>query len=1279
MLGPLEAQTDDGAATVVGGARLRRLLILLALEPGRMVSSDLLIDGIWDNDPPMGAANALQALVSRLRRVLPGVEVESHPAGYRLVIEADAVDVTRFERLVAAGRSALPEDAARAARILREALDLWRGPALLDVASVDFFRAPVARLSELRVAALEDRIEADLRLGRGRELTSELFSLVAEHPLRERMVGALMRALVAAGRPAEALTVYERAREVLADELGADPSAELSALHTAVLRGEVNPAPVPKTPPVTVDIRPQTNLRTGLTSFVGRDEDVAQVGKLIGEYRLTTLTGPGGTGKTRLSVEAARPLLGRLPDGVWLVEFAPLIDGADVPQAVLAAMGLREQGSMSMGPVGEPLDRLVAALRTRSTLLVLDNCEHLIGAVAGLADRLLGECPRLRILATSREPLGITGEALWPVERLALPPEGAGVAEAMSYPAVRLLADRAVAARPGFEVTERTVPAVMRICRALDGLPLAIELAAARLRSLSAEQLAGRLDDRFRLLTGGSRMALPRHQTLRAVVDWSWDLLTGAERAVLRRLAVFSGGATVEAAERVCADGAEVLALLDALSDKSLLVATGEGRYRMLETIKAYGLERLAEAGERERIRQAHAAYFAELAEAADPHLRGAEQLVWLDRLTADHDNLNAALRGAIAAGDARTALRLVAAAGWYWWLSGHKAEGAELATEALALPGEVDTEVLAVACAVSVLFTTSGLGDEREAEGLLRKAQELAQGTRSRNPLIRLLEPLDRLMRSAHESSVVPLDAIDTALSDEDPWVRTQIRLHRARALLNFGGRHAEAEAEAESALTELRTIGERWGMSFALTVLADLVAQRGDLAAALGHYEQAIALATELGIFEDVLYMRVKVGQLRWLLGDPAGSAVSMAEAERDAEQVGWPDALAMMGHAKAELALWTGDLSTARTELARAEAGLRHLTVHPVFRAMIFDSLGYLDALEGDLASARAHRAEALGLALEAMHYPTVGQVLVGIADQALRQDQPYEAARLLSASDAVRGGPDLSRPDAVRVETATRAALGEEFARRRAVVPACASNPYGSSPRSRLAVEQLRGPEVCEHGDGEAPGDGDDPVVANRGAHQQPPDRLDDRGEGLVFGEDPDPGRHGVGGDERAAYERQQREGQYQVARPFGALAQGAECDGQPGHREGEQCDEPQCGDPVHEVGGGPESDQHGDTDDEHDADHGLDHAAEDVPDQYRGSGDGHGAEPGDDAFGQVGADGHRRGHGGRGHGHQNDAGGEVVDVVGAGADTGAQGATEDVDEQQQEDDRDCDGP
>ncbi len=1062
MLGALDVRGEDGSGVGVGGTRLRALLILLALEPGRVVASELLVDGIWQDAPPAGAANALQALVSRLRRALPGVEVESHPAGYRLVVEPDAVDVVRFERLASAGRAALARDPGTAARLLRQALELWRGPALLDVAASTFFRAPVTRLSELRTAALEDRIEADLRVGRGRELTGELTSLVAEHPLRERLVGALMRALVAAGRPAEALTVYGNAREALAEELGADPSPELSALHTAVLRGQVEvpagpppatagrpPGPdAPPTPPA-----PPTNLRTGLASFVGRDEDLGQVDSLIGRFRLTTLIGPGGAGKTRLAVQSARPLLARFPDGVWLVELGPLGAEADVPPAVLNALALRDQAPAP----GDPLDRLTAALRSRTALLVLDNCEHLIEAVAALADRLLGACPGLRILATSREPLGLTGEALWPVRPLALPPRDAGAAQAMSYAAVRLLNDRAAAARSGFAVTEENAPAVTRICRALDGMPLAVELAAARLRTMSAEQLAARLDDRFRLLTGGARTAPRQHRTLRAVVDWSWELLTEAEQVLLRRLAVFPGGATVEAAEGVCTGGPVeaygVLDLITSLADKSLLVTAGDGRYRMLETIRAYGLERLEEAGEREVLRRAHAAYFTGLARAADPYLRRAEQLEWLGRLTEEHDNLAAALRGAIAAGDARAAVRLVAAAGWYWWLGGHKADGAELAARALALPvpdeadgadgsdgadgddgadgADGDDEARAVACALAVLFATAGLGDDRRTGELLRQGVLLAGRSGSRHPVVSFLEPLERLLRSADRGEAPPPDAWAGLLADEDPWVRAQARLEGAKTLLGAGGPPAEAEASIEAALAGFRGLGERWGISFALTLLADLVARRGDHRTAIGHYEEAVAVIGELGVVEDRLYAWVRQAQLCRLAGDPAGSAEVMARAERDAVAAGWPEALAMMAHGKADLARWNGEPASARAELARAREAVREVAVHPVFEVVVLDSLGYLDAADGELAAARAHRAGALELAMASGHAPTLAQVLVGVADQAVRLDRPREAARLLAAALAVRGGPDHSRPDAARVEDAARAALGEAY--------------------------------------------------------------------------------------------------------------------------------------------------------------------------------------------------------------------------------------------------------
>ena len=453
----------------------------------------------------------------------------------------------------------------------------------------------------------------------------------------------------------------------------------------------------------------KTNLRAELTSFVGRDADVAAVRELFAGHRLTTLIGPGGSGKTRLATETARTLLGDLPDGAWLVELAAVGADGDVAQPALAGLGLRD-ALLGGPPDAEPVDRLIAAIREREALLILDNCEHVIESAASFAHRVLGECQRLRILATSREPLGITGEALWQVEPLALPTGDASAGEIESSPAVQLLRDRAGAVRRDLAAGDRALPAMARVCRALDGMPLAIELAAARLRTMSLDQLARRLDDRFRLLTSGSRTALPRHQTLRAVVDWSWELLTDAERMVLRRLSVFSGGASLEAAERVCAgDGVEqeqVLELLTALAEKSLLRAEGDGapRYRMLGTIKEYAAHRLTEAGESDLARRAHLAYFTELAETAEPHLRRAEQLEWLAALGAEHDNIGAAMRGALAAerGARRRCGSRRAPAGT-GGSAGTRPRARELITAATTVPGEVDDEIRAMVYAFVV------------------------------------------------------------------------------------------------------------------------------------------------------------------------------------------------------------------------------------------------------------------------------------------------------------------------------------------------------------------------------------------------------------------------------------------------------------------------------------------------------------------------------------------------------------------------------------------------
>jgi hypothetical protein len=465
-----------------------------------------------------------------------------------------------------------------------------------------------------------------------------------------------------------------------------------------------------------------------------------------------------------------------------------------------------------------------------------------------------------------------------------------------------------------------------------------------------------------------------------------------------------------------------VLELLTALAEKSLLLTEGDSapRYRMLGTIKEYARDRLAEAGESELARRAHLACFTGLAETAEPHLRRAEQLEWLATLAAEHDDIGAAMRGALAAGDAQAAMRLAAAAGYYWWLAGHKAEGIELIIAATKMPGEVSDEVRAMVYALVVLFVTSGPGDQYQAEEWIHKAYRFTQRSQSRNPLLGFVAPLERMLQAPDAF----LPAFEPLLDDEDPWVRALARLQLGKMRIMLGQDGQEADAYLELALAEFRALGERFGISFALAELADRIATRGEFAGACEHLEQAIAVITELGATEDVIRKRSRQAQLYWLLGDEDASAAAIADAQRCAERVTWPDALADLALAKAELARWTGDTEEAYHQLGVATTMLD--LEQASIRAVAQDLLGYL---AGGLDDAREHRVVAFQAAAEAGHAPLIAKVLVGIADLALRRDHYEQAARLLAASASVRGLPDRSLPDVARIEQATRSRLGE----------------------------------------------------------------------------------------------------------------------------------------------------------------------------------------------------------------------------------------------------------
>ncbi|MGI5163964.1 AfsR/SARP family transcriptional regulator [Spirillospora sp. CA-253888] len=1125
ILGPVEVTAAE-RAVAVGGARLRTLLTLLAVEAGRPVPADRLIADLWEDRVPAAAPNALQSLVSRLRAAIGAELVESRNGAYRLAVARRAVDAHDFEARVAEAR-VLPDPAARSAA-LRAALALWRGPALVEAAGLPFAEGPAARLESLRSAALEERLDADLELGRHEELIPELEALAASDPLREPLRGRLMRALYGVGRQADALAEYSAIKRALAETLGVDPGPDLRDLHLAVLRQEpalqrsrrpgastwpngtttsksnidtqdtARPADAGGTarPSSVVDtdgsadatgangpdgagrafgaggagrafgaggaggsgggvgvsgragafggveaVRRRGNLRARLTSFIGRDRDLARVRELLLRERLVTLIGPGGAGKTRLAQEVGERLPDPGEDGVWFVELAPVTDPAEVPATVVATLGLREAVLMPAGrgrgaEAADSLERLTAALADRRLLLVLDNCEHLLDAAAVLADRVLASCLGVRVLATSREPLGITGETLWPVGPLEPPPPSADAAAAPAYPAVRLFADRVAAVSPGFAVTGANADRVAAVCRALDGMPLAIELAAARLRSMTLDQLAARLGDRFRLLNAGSRTALPRHQTLRAVVEWSWELLDEAERTLWRRLAVFPGGATLESAEEVCSGpglpAEDVLDTLTALADKSLvLVADPERgpRYRMLETIRAYGLERLAESGEEADVRRAHAVHFADLAETAEPHLYRHDQLRWLDRLVAEHDNTHAALRWALAERDAPLALRLCAGLGWYWFLRGQLGESADNIMRVLSLPRLPEDRTTALALALGGLTAIDSRVTAGHAGDWLLRARDIARDLPEQDlhPLLKLMAvTLAGYLSDWDEDALGELSPL---LEDRDPWVRGVGHFIHGQLSYTFG-RTERMEADFTAAEAAFAEVGDRWGLSFTLTAQAELLGRCGEHRAAIARFEEALRLGEELGGGAvTVLQTHIKLANELYLVGERHRALRMLHGAMRDAERTAVPEAVAVLHYQLGDFARREGDHAEARWRLERAERLVPLGPGPPQCRGMILAGRAHLDLETGDGAAARARLREALWCSTRALDYPVTALVLTGCAALALHDGEAGRAAELLGTAEALRGSRDLSQPDEGAAAERARAALGE----------------------------------------------------------------------------------------------------------------------------------------------------------------------------------------------------------------------------------------------------------
>ncbi|MEV7415795.1 BTAD domain-containing putative transcriptional regulator [Streptomyces sp. NPDC089919] len=1105
ILGTTQVVRDDGTPVAVGGARLRALLSALALRAGRTVPAATLIGEVWDGDPPADAVGALQALVGRLRRTLGHTTVDSAQGGYRLVAARDAVDAFRFERLVA--EAAGQPDPARSGALYEQALGLWRGPALADLPDRS---AQAARWETVRLDARRGAFAADLALGRAERALPDLTALCADHPLDEPLQALRIRALRDAGRSAEALAAYESVRRDLADRLGTDPGPPLRAVHAELLnpapapapRAE-QPAPAPAAPadgagarpeglggtmgagwsgggpsvfphcsaaapedfeeaplaapapaPVTVATRDRIqvpgNLRARLTTFVGRAEDIGVIGQDLARARLVTLLGPGGAGKTRLSQEAAETagIGDRWPDGVWLAELAPVDDPEDVPEAVLSALGAREtklRGAaaeelrvMTDRTGDDPLARLAEHCSRRRMLLLLDNCEHVVEAAARLAEDLLARCPGVQILATSREPLGVPGESLRPVEPLPDPM------------ALRLLADRGAAARPGFTL-EDDAAAAAEICRRLDGLPLAIELAAARLRLLTPRQIADRLDDRFRLLTSGARTVLPRQQTLRAVVDWSWDLLDAPERAVLRRLSVFAGGCDLEAAEAVCAgpaDGLDVPDVLGSLVDKSLVVAAADGRgemrYRLLETVAEYAAERLAEAdGDRGATERRHLVHYRELARGHDALLRSREQRAALARLSAEYENLRTALRRAAAARDEQEMLCLIHGLAWYWQMrdlrteSGHWAEAAiALGPEAFPAPLRPAPPVHERVTDVQPPLTGELLAEARRGIRLIQLASRDQTYEHWHAPAAReLVEAVVATYRPGLPQTcrtpgalwiyAVMLagdpqrlrDTIDATVESCRAfgyrWELASALQLRANVLANRTDWAGDASRDAEESLEIYTDLGDDWGAAEALSARGEAREQCGRFTEAAADFREAVEYARRLGAEAQVALLRVRLAGV--LAEDSEESGFAEAhEILSDVAAAGQHAGSEAMPAARMFLAMLlgrTGKTAEARAQLMQLRKEFSY-GAFAVFDGIVIGLLAWLDNADGRYEEALELLREALSKAgdplalmvipqMAAVHLMTAAGARAGLGGPANAAD----AARLLGTYAAL----------------------------------------------------------------------------------------------------------------------------------------------------------------------------------------------------------------------------------------------------------------------------------
>ena len=1031
VLGPLVVRNGDGIDVTPRGVQKRRLLAALVSTAPAPVAAERLADVLWPGRPP--SANAIQAQMSRLRRDISPAKIKMDGRGYTLAVPDDAIDVKQFEDLLARSASNADADPAEARCLLRAAESLVRGRPYDDIADTDLGRGESVRLERVARSVRARRLAIEVRSDEHLDAAcSELEALVVTEPVDEHWWALLMTAQYRQGRQAEALRTFQMARGVLVDELGLEPGPELRELEQRILAQDPSLRPVtPSVEPTRKhDQRRIARIPNRLTSIIGRDDVLTDLGQELTRARLVTLLGPGGAGKTTIATELARRAS---THSVTFVEFAPLTDPDSVIPAIASELGI-SVGDTPAAAVGlSTLDRVIDAIAGSPHLLVLDNCEHVVDAAAKAVYELLETCPDLVVLATSREALGVPGEAVWP-----LPPLAADAA-------VRLFVERAQLAAPDLDAGELDPAVVAEICARVDSLPLAIELAAARIRSMHVTELLERLHDRFTVLASGPRTVDPRQQTLRAVVDWSHDLLDERERAVFRRLTAFAGGATLDAAEVVCSDGDDVLldevgAVVERLIDKSLVLvdrSSGRVRYSMLETLAEYGAERLRESGEVERVSDAHARYIADLLAPALHGLLGPEQRTWIDQITTERENLRVALEVAVARGEANLALRLVAPVGWYFYMVGQVDQGSVALEDALSCPGPVEPELRAIVLAHYGWLSANG-PNMAIALDATEEAFALVAGTT--DPWTETFVTITRIMslffggRRDQLQELLPI-AEEASRRSTDGWSAAIVALVRG-VVAQFDGDPERTEQSLWEAVRRFEAVGDEFSLAIALTEASEIVEMYGDYDAAHDMLARGIDLSERVGFSVKLLAMRVRLANVETLRGNVERAEQMHLDllAEIADEALPWLRTMSYIGLATIARRTQRPERATSWIEQAWAISRYRDA---PIIQALVLVGRGYTADLLGHHELAVDHQRHGLAIALAHSTPRGLANSMEGMAG-ALRspptRTSTLSAARLLGAADALRrrsGGamPPAERFDVDRAERRARRSMGD----------------------------------------------------------------------------------------------------------------------------------------------------------------------------------------------------------------------------------------------------------